>query len=246
MTSLVVPSNSTEYVNAHRPSWERAIAEAIGDAVNSRSSDPLRTIGQKLIAAADASTAGTAAPPPGDALARAVAEARTVPASQQASDPNQAWKMAPWLDSLGTSGLIETALMAPVREGSTPDDPALVLPFVRALGKHGSRETVAALIRQAGPTLLESLATTVWDGVVALGAAGSATGRDLHDKFVQEGGAFTMSCTPPRSSNYALADTPNLQLTLSRLTPEQMEASIPFSVALRASSAHPTRSCVSR
>ena len=194
MTSFAVPAQATQYVNTHRPLWECAIAEAIGVAVSSQSSDPLRIIGQKLIAAADAASAGTPAPPAGDGLARAVAEARaTVPASQQASDPHQAWKMAPWLDSLGTSGLIEAALMAPVREGSGADDPALVLPFVRALGKYGSRETVAALIREAGPTLLESLATTVWGGIEALGAAGSATGKELHDKFVQEGGAFTMS-----------------------------------------------------
>ena len=42
-------------------------------------------------------------------------------------------------------------------------------------------------------TLLERLADCVWGGCRKLCAAGAATGLELHEKFVQEGGAFTMS-----------------------------------------------------
>lgn len=129
-------------------------------------------------------------------ILRIVAEARLAAPSAQ-GDPSQEWQMGQWLNSLGLNDAIAAALLSPISADASlaldSADASLALPFVRALGKLGSRESVAALLRQAGPHLLDRIADAVWDGASTLIASGGATGAELHAKFVQEGESFTMS-----------------------------------------------------
>ena len=61
---------------------------------------------------------------------------------------------------------------------------------------HGSRlliecDVLLQVLRSS--PLLEQLADTLWGGLAKLVAASAASGLELHDKFCQDGGAFTLS-----------------------------------------------------
>ena len=98
------------------------------------------------------------------------------------------WRAADWLSSLGTHDLLSDALLQSLEASGAAE---LELPFLRALGRTGSVELVVELLR-ASP-LIERLGAALWDGLRQLNAARAASGQELHDKFCQDGGAFTLS-----------------------------------------------------
>ena len=75
---------------------------------------------------------------------------------------------------------------------------------------------------QASP-LLERLAAELWDGLVELSAARAASGQELHDKFCQDGGAFTLSCAAASSHRRIL---PAIRGCPCRRVPFRMHARV--------------------
>ena len=96
------------------------------------------------------------------------------------------WKAAPWIGTLGANELI-AKYAVPAAAGEDDE-----LARVRAIGV-GSRDALATRLRGQAVEMADRLADVIWDGARALSSAGAATGHELHTKFVQDGGAFTMS-----------------------------------------------------
>ena len=101
-----------------------------------------------------------------------------------------AWTTAAWASSLRTSHIVADALLAPLGRAVAIGNSPLELAYVRALSACASRAAVLELLQ--GPKLLEALADELWQGMRRLIEAGCATGMEMHQKFVQEGNAFTM------------------------------------------------------
>ena len=113
-------------------------------------------------------------------------EERTDASDQEPKHTLPTWDAAEWLSSLGVAGMVSARLHAHTPTGAE-------LPFVKALGAVADRESVLALL-QAGPQpLLEELADCVLAGASRLAGGHASSGAELHDKFVQSGGAFTLS-----------------------------------------------------
>jgi hypothetical protein len=85
---------------------------------------------------------------------------------------------------------VADALLAPLGRAVAIGNSPLELAYVRALSACASRAAVLELLQ--GPKLLEALADELWQGMRRLIEAGCATGMEMHQKFVQEGNAFTI------------------------------------------------------
>ncbi|KAL1520857.1 hypothetical protein AB1Y20_022418 [Prymnesium parvum] len=179
------------YVRAQR--LEERISEAINVVMAEQPADAARRVAELLL------QPPSAAPPPSSGGAAEVADGVRRRLSMAARGEvgeaplvESTWTVAPWLASLGLAEKVGERLLAPLHTAldGRKDKEKAELEYVRELGRRGTKAMVLELL---GNDLLDTLGGLVWDGAVALLAAGAATGAELHAKFVQEGAAFTMS-----------------------------------------------------
>ncbi len=106
--------------------------------------------------------------------------------------PAEEWTARGWLDSLDLAAPVAAALLGPLGEERGG---ASELSFVKALGalpEAQGRAAVGALLRR-GDGALGGIVAALWRGMRALSGQRAASGLELNNKFLQEGGAFSLS-----------------------------------------------------
>ena len=189
--------HTAEYIATHAPAFEVALAAAIAATVDERRDDPIRAIGEALIARADEASRSSAAPPAAAAPSAPAAAAPSAPAadtpqaapSAPAAAPSpeasHEWTMSGWLSSLDVASVVAAVLLG------GDDRPADELAATRALAAALPTEAaLAARLREGG--CVEALARSVLPGLQRLAVQEVATGAGLHGKFMQDGGAFEL------------------------------------------------------
>ena len=169
---------------------ENVLSDAVTKALLDTPADAeevLTRIAHRLLAQGQAAQ-GPALPPKVHLALRLADEERTADAASDQPPTRAAatWDSAEWLSSLGVASRVSARLHAHTPKGSE-------LPFVKALGKAADRESVLALLHAGQQPLLEELADCVLAGAKRLAGGHASSGAELHDKFVQSGGDFTLS-----------------------------------------------------
>ena len=98
------------------------------------------------------------------------------------------WRATAWVETLGCSELVSSALLAELPEAA---DRHLDLAFVRQLGEIESPDALCASLRANG--LLEAIAGRLWGAARKLAHAPAPTVDELHSKFCTEGDTHSLS-----------------------------------------------------
>ena len=105
------------------------------------------------------------------------------------SDNAPKWSRRDWIGSLDLNSIVADQLFAPLRNHQNHAN-ASELAFMKDLGRLADRDAILSLL--SGP-LLGDIADAVLAGARNLSSSRPQTGAELHDKFVSEGGSFTLS-----------------------------------------------------
>ena len=223
-----------QYIATHAPTFEAALASAIAATVDERHKDPIRAIGEALIAKADEASRSTTASARNASAAEATpaaADPLPAPAANSAAPSAEAsheWTMSGWLSSLDVTSAVAAVLLG-------ADRPADELAATRALATALPTEAaLAARLREGG--CVESLARSVLPGLQSLAVQEVATGAGLHGKFMQDGGAFELKYGDLSTFYGGLVakigpPNPKVRLAMAREHTESDDSSDPFSTA---------------